>query len=217
MAQPSRMVYQTEDTRNLILERAEAVFVERGFFDARMKDIAESVGMSRHTLYRYFQNKIDLGMAIAGQILAAQGTAVSERLDALLVQTNRSGLERLKEFLLEDAVRLIGSADGRFLAEFDAYFTTHRAPPDFRERFIEQGLIPPPSLQALIAQGQADGSLRNDLTLAQVIKAVTGLRAVQKEVVLRGDLLLGIEIEEVGNLPSELAEIMVAGMSSQIT
>ena len=211
------MVYQTEDTRNLILERAAAVFVERGFFDAQMKDIAEAVGMSRHTLYRYFQNKIDLGMAITGQILAAQARSVSERLDALLQQTHRSGLERLKEFLIEDAVRLIGSADGRFLAEFDSYFTSHRAPPDFRERFIEQGLIPPPALQDLIAQGQADGSLRNDLTTAQVIKAVTGLRAVQKEVVLRGDLLLGIEIEEVGKLPSELAEIMVAGMSGQTT
>ena len=123
------MVCQTEDTRNLILERAEAVFVGHGFFDAQMKDIAEAVGMSRHTLYRYFQNKIDLGMAIAGQILAAQARSVSEHLDALLQQTNRSGLERLREFLIEDAVRLIGSADGRFLAEFDAYFTSHRAPP----------------------------------------------------------------------------------------
>ena len=211
------MVYQTEDTRNLILERAEAVFVGRGFFDAQMKDIAEAVGMSRHTLYRYFQNKIDLGMAITGQILAAQAKSVSERLDALLQQTNRTGLERLREFLIEDAVRLIGSADGRFLAEFDAYFTSHRAPPDFRERIVEQGLNPIPALRRLIAQGKADGSLREDLTTDQVIKAVTGLRAVQKEVVLRGDLLLGIEVEEVGKLPAQLAEIMVAGMSGQAT
>ena len=212
-----RMVYQTEDTRNLILQRAEEVFVERGFFDAQMKDIAEAIGMSRHTLYRYFQDKVDLGMAIAKRILIAQSSMLVKRLDDLNRQSDRSGFERLKEFLLGDAMRLMDGDDGRFLAEFDAYFSSHRAPSNFRESLDDPIFMQTLELiLALIAQGQSDGSVRKDLTAQQLMQTAMGLRAIQKEVVLRGELLLGVDAEEVGKLPAQLAEMVLAGMSSKV-
>ena len=215
MAKPSRMVYQTEDTRKLILDRAEQLFVQCGFFDTQMKDIAEAIGMSRHTLYRYYQDKKDLGMAIAGRIMEAQLAGAVAHLERLVLQSSRSGLERLKELILEEAQRLMDSADGHFLAEFDAYFTSHRAPEDFVERLLAQGFGVPSNLELLIAQGHADGSLRKDLGVAQVLAVLTGLRAVQKEVVLRGNLLLGIDAEQVNEVPTQLAELMVAGMAAE--
>ncbi|MCB1729979.1 MAG: helix-turn-helix transcriptional regulator, partial [Halieaceae bacterium] len=58
-----RMVYQTEETRRKILVAAEAMFIEKGFFDTQMKDVAAAIGISRNSLYRYFHDKGDLGYA----------------------------------------------------------------------------------------------------------------------------------------------------------
>lgn len=217
MPKALRMVYQTEDTRNLILQRAEEVFVERGFFDAQMKDIAEAIGMSRHTLYRYFQDKVDLGTAIAKQIMIAQSNMLNKRLSDLIRQSDRSGFERFKEFLLEDAMPLMDGDNGRFLAEFDAYFSSHRAPSDFRERLVDPVMVQTvESMLALIAHGQSDGSVRKDLPPQQLMQAAMGLRAIQKEVVLRGELLLEVDAGKAGKLPAQLAEILLAGMSSKV-
>lgn len=208
------MVYQTEKTRNLILRCAEEVFVEHGFFDAQMQDIATAVGMSRHTLYRYYQNKTDLGMAIAERVMFAHAEHATQRLNELIAQENLSALERFRKFLLEDAIPLFDSPDGRFLAEFDAYFTSHRAPSDFHERFSRNVIILMDPVQELTAQGRSDGSMRADVTPEQVLKVITGLRAIQKEIVLRGDLLLGIETGEISGVSAELANLLVEGMSS---
>jgi len=209
------MVYQTEDTRNLILARAEEVFVKQGFFDAQMKDIAQAVGMSRHTLYRYYQNKIDLGMAIANKIMVAQSEWLYERIDALLQESGRSGFERLSEFLLGDALQLMKSQGGRFLAEFDAYFSNHRAPADFQERINDPAigrLID--RIGELVQMGQADGSVREDVSKKQMVQVLTGLNAVQKEVLLRGELFLGMNEGEVEELPHQLAQMLVGGLAT---
>ena len=217
MPSASRMVYQTEDTRNRILARAEEVFVTRGFFDAQMKDIADAVGMSRHTLYRYYQNKIDLGMAIANKIMVAQSHWLCERIDALLKDSERPGFDRLSEFLLSDAMRLMEGEDGRFLAEFDAYFSNHRAPADFQERLSDPAfarLIE--GIRELIQIGQADGSVRMDVTEKHLVQVLTGLKAVQKEVLLRGELLWGLNEGEVDKLPYQLAQMLVGGLANQL-
>ena len=62
------MVYQTEETREKILVAAEALFIEKGFFDVQMKALAVAVGISRNSLYRYFQDKNDLGYAVLGVV-----------------------------------------------------------------------------------------------------------------------------------------------------
>lgn len=218
MSTASRMVYQTEDTRNLILARAEEVFVEQGFFDAQMKDIADAVGMSRHTLYRYYQNKIDLGMAIASKILLAQSNLISERLEVLLQETTRSGFDRLSEFFKVDIMRLMDGDDGQFLAEFDAYFSTHRAPADFSERINDPALGRPlKGLNELLQIGQEDGSVRMDVTEMRLVQIMTSLRAVQKEVLLRGELLWSENAGEIDKLPNQLAQMLLGGLSTQLS
>lgn len=47
-----------------ILQAARVVFAEKGYYEARMEDIAERVGVSKRTLYLYFKNKEDLFKAI---------------------------------------------------------------------------------------------------------------------------------------------------------
>src|SRR5437879_6763477 len=58
--------YKEQATKK-ILEAARSVFAEKGYHDARMEDIAEMVGVSKRTLYLYFENKEELFTAICAE------------------------------------------------------------------------------------------------------------------------------------------------------
>ena len=58
------MRMKTEAKRQVILEAAGAVFQEHGFSGASMAAVAERVGGSKATLYRYFSSKEELFLAI---------------------------------------------------------------------------------------------------------------------------------------------------------
>src|SRR5262249_30899613 len=53
--------------RNQIIEGARAVFLAQGFDAASMNDIARAAGVSKGTLYVYFENKEQLFQAICTQ------------------------------------------------------------------------------------------------------------------------------------------------------
>ena len=58
--------YSVEERRRLILAAAEQVFVERGYGEARMEDIAAAAEMSKKTLYQYFPDKEGVFNAMLG-------------------------------------------------------------------------------------------------------------------------------------------------------
>src|SRR5689334_8759245 len=52
-------------TRARILAVARRLFKEKGFDDARIRDIAAEVGMATGTLFNYFPSKEDVAVALA--------------------------------------------------------------------------------------------------------------------------------------------------------
>src|SRR5580704_102518 len=62
------------DKRSLILEAAVRVFAERGFYNARVSDIADAAGVADGTIYLYFKSKDDLLISLfelhAGRLIA---------------------------------------------------------------------------------------------------------------------------------------------------
>jgi len=54
----------SDERKTQIINAAEGVFMEKGFDQARMDDIAEETGLSKGTLYLYFKSKDDLIIAI---------------------------------------------------------------------------------------------------------------------------------------------------------
>lgn len=55
---------QRQERANLILETAEAVFMEKGYRDTSMDEIATRVGIAKGTVYLYFTSKQDLVFAL---------------------------------------------------------------------------------------------------------------------------------------------------------
>jgi AcrR family transcriptional regulator len=58
----------SEERKDQILEAATRVFTQRGFDEARMDDIVEEAGLSKGTLYWYFESKESLITAIVDRV-----------------------------------------------------------------------------------------------------------------------------------------------------
>jgi TetR/AcrR family fatty acid metabolism transcriptional regulator len=57
------------DKRRQILEAAIAVFAKKGYFSARVSDIAGSAGVADGTIYLYFKNKEDIVVSLFADVL----------------------------------------------------------------------------------------------------------------------------------------------------
>ena len=65
--------------RNAILSAAEEVFAERGFFSARIQDIAECGGFAVGTVYKHFEQKEDVLRALLIERVASMELALTPR------------------------------------------------------------------------------------------------------------------------------------------
>ncbi|MCK4472718.1 MAG: helix-turn-helix transcriptional regulator, partial [Anaerolineae bacterium] len=72
-----------ERRRDIILEAAAAVFAERGYQRATMKEVAAHAGIAPGTIYLYFKNKRDLLLAIADHLITQP---VDQTLVALVLE-----------------------------------------------------------------------------------------------------------------------------------
>lgn len=208
------MVYQTEETRRKILVAAEAMFIEKGFFDTQMKDVAAAIGISRNSLYRYFHDKGDLGYAVLGMVYAR----IEPRLDRILRNTQAiaglSGRERLQQFLNTTFLDRDLREDLTFMAEFDSYFSGNRIPVDFRSR--AGGALPASGLSRigdLVTAGIEDGSIRTDISRQDLLPTVVySLKALQQHVLLRGSALVGLSPAAAERLLPNLLTVLMDGL-----
>ena len=63
-------VDRTDDTRERIIDAAQAIFARDGFVGAKMQEIADRVGIQRPSLFYHFKNKEALFVAAHEQVFA---------------------------------------------------------------------------------------------------------------------------------------------------
>lgn len=143
-----------------IIEAAIATFVRLGFADARMEDIAAEAGLSKGTLYLYFDSKD----ALIGAILDAfLGRELAEA--RKLMATERSASEKL-EALIDIIVE-----DTRELLPFVPLYFDFLGMA-FRQEGVREVLQEPFNeyleiVVAIIEEGKANGEFRQvDSTMA---------------------------------------------------
>lgn len=209
----SRMVHQTEATRNKIINIAETLFIDNGFADTQMKDIASATGMSRNTLYRYYQDKYDLGFAILVVVLKRKVAIYDEIMDKIEARAYPSILDGLS-ILLQAYSDIQYQDDDRFVAEFDGYYAGSRIPLEFRARLTQE--LPDHinlRLSNIVALGQADGSIRSDMPANQL--AITLFNVVPtffRRMLLRRDALMEVENDTIPLLTPVLIQLLLDGM-----
>ena len=79
-------------SRRRILDSARDIFFRDGFMNANLDDVADKAGVAKGTLYRYFESKADLYVAV----LADNGDAFTQRMREEASSGAESGLEQLR-------------------------------------------------------------------------------------------------------------------------
>ena len=95
----------SEKRKNQILKAAQKIFSEVGFHKARMADIAESSGLSKGSLYWYFENKNAIIIHLLERIFEPELREFRK-----LVDDERPALERLEIYLdrvIQDMEKMI--------------------------------------------------------------------------------------------------------------
>lgn len=125
-ASASKRVVVT-DKREAILRAATRVFAEKGFFNAKVADIAKAAGVADGTVYLYFKNKDDLLHSLFDRAMdefIAEGRrelAALDRPEDKLRRVAQLHLERLgadRDLAIVFQVELRGSI--KFMQEFSA-------------------------------------------------------------------------------------------------
>jgi AcrR family transcriptional regulator len=213
-----RMIYQTEKTRTCILEAAWKLFMEKGFFDTQMKDVATATGLSRTSLYRYYQDKIDLAMALVERIFENFRAQQYWKEEVQKLSEPVLGVDKIACYLKYQWLSPHFQEQFLFLAEFDAYYSGSRIPANFNQSIIRaiHGTNDP-ILEGLFSEGQQDGSIRRDLdphlTIATILNAV---RALQQRVLLRGKALVEVCPEELEKMPAVLVDLIISAICNNI-
>jgi AcrR family transcriptional regulator len=66
---------QSETTKRQVLDAARALFAERGYDDTSINDIVERSGISVGSIYHQFGGKLEVFMALAGEIMHTHAEA----------------------------------------------------------------------------------------------------------------------------------------------
>jgi TetR/AcrR family transcriptional regulator len=158
-----RKIREKEERRNEIIDAAEKHFFSKSYDEVRMEDIAKDVKVNKALLYYYFKNKEVLYLAIALRAAKIFDALIRER-----VMPEMTGLQKLHEIgltLIDFALKYPGY--------YDVYF--YSGSPRFR--MCDEGhgsevkALGWRTLQISLdaaREGIADGSIRRDLSPAQV-------------------------------------------------
>jgi AcrR family transcriptional regulator len=150
----ARWTRRKQDRPAEILEAALKVFAQKGFAAARMDDIAKEAGVTKGTIYLYFENKEavfkslvreSVGTTIATVTAAAQTPEGSARLLLRMVLTRVAQLLVEDERVVLPKIVIGESSNFPWLAEF------------YRFEIIEKGLQ---LIMSLIERGIAQGEFR---------------------------------------------------------
>jgi AcrR family transcriptional regulator len=101
-----------EIVRQRILAKAAEMFFERGYDDVKMAEIADELGMSKKTLYKYFDGKYDLVRTVLNNLYTSLAIAVEE----IFSNSSMDYPTKIKKFLKFTVLKLSGIRE-RFLSD----------------------------------------------------------------------------------------------------
>lgn len=157
---------KTSEKRQRILAAALKVFAQRGFYNAKVSEVAREAQVADGTIYLYFKNK-----------------------DDLLISLFEDRMEFLIRRLQEELANIGGTALERVRAMIHAHLQIAEKWPDLAEfitvelrqssKFVKEYENPKFSeylkiLRDLVAEGQRDGTIRDDLDARMVARSIFG-------------------------------------------
>jgi TetR/AcrR family fatty acid metabolism transcriptional regulator len=190
-----------EDKRRRIIDAAVEVFAAKGFFGARVAEIAEAAGVADGTIYLYFRSKDDLLISLFEEKMAE----IIRRLLELLATTSDPE-QKVRRYIVEH-LRLVAEQPSLMQVltvelRQSARFIKEYSPKAFGRYLAVLG--------AVLEEGQRAGVFRRDLDPAIVRRALFGaVDELSLEWVLRGKDAPRPDPVQVGE---QLAELVLRGL-----
>lgn len=137
--------------RDAVLLAAVKIFNERGFHATSLDDVANSLGISKPTIYHYLGNKEQV-------LLTCVQVGLEQMLEATqqASETSKNGLERLRDFLFAYGCKTLNDF-GRCVVFTNAHALSAEAFKEFKalKRQVNDLML------SIIADGLKDGSISN--------------------------------------------------------
>ncbi len=145
--------------RSQIARAVIMLFAQKGFENTSMKDIAESTGIAKSTLYHYFDNKEAILKEASLEILTEHENAVSESF------RNQSHPSDKIRVLFKEVLSLSPEAERIFLIFMELWLSHMRGKQYGRFMDIFRELLQGfrTTVQEIIIEGQSRGIYRQDL------------------------------------------------------
>ena len=166
MGKIDRRAIKSEITKRLLFESATQLFREKGFYATTIEDIAAAAGTSVGAFYYHFCCKEDLVYTWA---------------DDLDQKYNEYYLTQMQQPMHGNALEIIR---GMFYLSLDIYsrwgcefaavsYSYMMRVPEVCDRMVNTFRLYYRILTGLVRQGQAEGSLRTDIPVEQMVKDIT--------------------------------------------
>lgn len=207
---------KTEETRKKIIETSKELFIEKGYFDTQMTDIANATSIGRKTLYRYFHDKSELGCAILKKVLLN----IDQQLERSLSLTIKQYPEQHAHQLVHALANVYRSpqiqTELRFMAEFDAYFSGNRVPHDFQQRLLSMSSKPIHEEFLKVAElGQKAGTIDTKHSPNLIITTLTyTLKTQYQQMAIRQQALVEFMPDQNQLLLPALIDLLITGLAS---
>lgn len=179
-----------KEMQDFIIENAKQTFLEKGLFNTVMDDIADRVGLTRRTLYRYFESKEDLAYETSIQLINEWN--IYQR--TVFKELKGSGIKQFETFLY-DLIDYMGKRIDvmKYLGEFDFYFKDEnmtKASSESIARFNEIILESDGLLTQIMELGQSDKSIKKDLDVKLTVATISNiLWSFGQRIAIRGETI----------------------------
>jgi AcrR family transcriptional regulator len=159
-----------DQTRQRLLDAAQAIFMKKGFVAASVEDIAGAAGYTRGAFYSNFRSKNELFLELlrrdhetmqAGLRAIFENAATREEMEERVMRYYSNLHRENKCFLLWVEAKLLAARDGRFRLRFNAFLheKLEQLAAYVREFSARVGtpMLLPPEMLAMGLMGLCDG------------------------------------------------------------
>ncbi|TXK86003.1 TetR/AcrR family transcriptional regulator [Paenibacillus sp. N3.4] len=190
---------------------AQELFLEKDLSGVTMKDIGQRLGISRVTLYKYYNSIDELAFEVQMKVL--------EDLFGFIEAQKRSGsaIEKMRNLFLawEDFTKRSPS-HLRFIGLFDHYYLEKYPTRELEEKYKEFIKNVFPSQVLLIREGIQDGSIRSDLDPAKTSAMLANtMMSMTQRMASRGNILRVEQEIDPGDMIFQLIDMIMAYLKSE--
>lgn len=142
-----------EETRNLIIDTAAKLFVEKGYDNTSIQDIIDNLGgLSKGAIYHHFKSKEEIMNAASDKFFEG----ANRKMEEIMGRTDLSGKEKIKQLL---RVSFFDTAQEMFFTAAPDIMNNPRLLALYLHEVQKEV---PDMIQPLIEEGIADGSIQTE-------------------------------------------------------